>query len=276
MNIGINTACLQKHSAIKPREIIDKVRMEGFSGIEFRDEYPFFEEVNSNEGRYINDVVKGEGLLCSVHLSFYDLNPGSFRKDLRDKAVECHSKAIRKAAEIGASMVTIHGGKMSNSFYDSESCSEVDRLSSESIGRIREICEDEGITLCVENMSCFDRKEYKSFTRPEDLIWLHEEQDEKIRVTLDIGHVVSITPDIVEYITRLGSRKIGLCHLSDNNLIRDQHLAVGQGNIDYEGLMRTYMREDWNFPLFIETTNFAQTLESKRYLESLVQNIAVG
>lgn len=273
MKIGINTACLQKKTSINPFDILGFTLDNGFRGIEFRDEYPFSDNLNAKDRMTIRSKIEKENLLCSVHLSFYDVNIGSFRKTLRDFSVESHRNAVKKAAEIGATYVTIHGGHMSSSFYNAELIHDVDQYSSDSISLIRETCRKVGITLCVENMSLFASKEYKSFTHPEHLLDLYSRQEEQIKVTFDFGHAVSVDPKPEEYVKKLGAEKISFGHLSDNNFIKDQHLAVGSGDINYVSFLDTYKHEKWNFPLFIETGTTKQALESKKYLEEIYTGV---
>ena len=277
MNFGLNTVCLQKLSGRKPVELFDITVENGFTGIEFRDEYPFSEELDNETVRYIRNGVQGNGMICSVHLSFYDLNPGSFRRDIRNLSVECHKKAVGDAAELGAGMVTVHGGKMSRSFYTPERQREVDTFTFDSLSRIREMCEEHGILLSVENMSVFElSKVYKSYTSPEDLSDLYKDMGGAIGVTLDFGHAVSLMPNVVEYIRRLGPEKISMAHLSDNDFVQDLHLGPGEGSIDYRDFVLNYIRNKWTFPLFLETKTFGQSLSGRDYLENLSKEVAGG
>lgn len=276
MDIGINTACLQKKSNINALELLDFAVANNFKGIEFRDEYPFFEDINTNDKKRIYTRIEKESLLCSVHLSFYDLNVGSFRKKLRDIAVTQHQDAVKKAANLGAKFVTMHGGHMSQSFYNAESMSDVEKYSADSISLIRETCQDMDIILCIENMSLFDSKVQKSFTQPEHLIDLYHHQNEKIKFTFDFGHAVSIEREPESFIKKLGADKISFGHLSDNNFLKDQHLAVGAGSINYVSFIKTYIEQEWDFPLLIETGTAEQALESKRYLTDLYKKVISG
>ena len=162
---------------------------------------------------------------------------------------------------------------MSRSFYHHEQMSETDKYSSESIAIIRETCAKLGITLSIENMSVFESGEYKSFTHPEHLINLYAQQENEIGITFDFGHAVSINPKPEDFVKKLGADKIVFGHLSDNNFIKDQHKAVGEGDIDYPSFLKTYLNEQWEFPLLIETQTRNQALASKKYLEDLYMKI---
>lgn len=275
MNIGINTACLQKKSDKNSLEVLDFVVDNNFKGVEFRDEYPFFENMRSKEREQIYSRIENERLLCSVHLSFYDINIGSFRKQLRDIAVLRHQEAVKQAADLGASYVTLHGGAMSRSFYNIETMHDVNKYSSDSISLIRETCKEVGITLCVENMSIFESNEHKCYTHPDQLSDLYHQQEEQIKITFDFGHAVSIDVKPESYIEKLGAEKISFGHLSDNNFLKDQHLAVGNGSIDYVSFLKTYIKKKWGFPLFIETGTTQQALDSKKYLEKIYNRIQI-
>ena len=91
-----------------------------------------------------------------------------------------------------------------------------------------------GLRVCLENM--FPR--YRSFFEPAHFSALFDEHP-GLEMTLDTGHanIDGGKDRIFEFIRRHGSR-IGHVHASDNRGKRDEHLPIGEGNIDFPGVMR--------------------------------------
>ena len=91
-----------------------------------------------------------------------------------------------------------------------------------------------GLRICLENM--FPR--YRSFFEPAHFSALFDAHP-GLEMTLDTGHanIDGGSDRIFEFIRRHGSR-IGHVHASDNQGQRDDHLPIGEGNIDFQGVMR--------------------------------------
>jgi sugar phosphate isomerase/epimerase len=91
-----------------------------------------------------------------------------------------------------------------------------------------------GLCICLENM--FPR--YRSFYEPAHFSAVLDEHPD-LKLTLDTGHanIDGGSGRIFEFIRRYGSR-IGHVHASDNHGQRDEHLPIGEGNIDFQGVMR--------------------------------------
>lgn len=116
-----------------------------------------------------------------------------------------------------------------------------------------------GISIYMENM--FDME-------PELLLRLAEElkDEERFGICLDYAHVnvFSKTPAI-EWLTKLAPY-IKHFHINDNNLIRDSHDALGNGQIDYKEFFDFYDNNLKGTPVLLEVRGLDKIEESLRYI----------
>jgi len=274
IRIGLNTSCLQKRSNRGIREILEFVFSHGFTALEYRDEYPFSERLTAEDIHWARTEVEKRQLPCSLHLSFYDLNLSAFREELRLAAIGSALKSVRLARELGATTATVHGGNLRLRYYGDEWKAKAEDLSIDSLRRILEECERCGIRLLLENLNLFRKNEHQVYSSPESMLRAAQELGGRIGFTLDVAHIVSLPMDVLRFVEIMGVERIGLAHLNDNDFGSDQHLAVGEGKIDYRGFMRAYLERGWSFPLLCETQTPEYALASKLYLEALIAELA--
>ncbi|NOY09252.1 MAG: sugar phosphate isomerase/epimerase [Spirochaetes bacterium] len=268
--IGLNTASLQKRRDIGIDEIVDFVLDNNFSAVEFRDEYPFSENVSKEEAELIKEKLAGNNIRCSVHLPFYDINLSAFRPDVRIAGLNILKKSLNKAWRLGAVTVTVHGGSMRRNYY-SESWEEYAyKLSIESLKELADEAEKYNIRILVENLNLFKKNELVVHYLPDIMLKTKKELNDRIGFTFDVGHAVSTPLNPVDFVEHLGSGNIVLAHLNDNHLNSDEHLAVGDGAIDYDSFVEAYINRGWGFTLLFETATVESALRSKAYLNRLV------
>lgn len=270
--IGLNTACVQHKGMQRIEEILKFAVEEGFSGIEFKDEYPLFEEMSSAEKTRARDFIQQHGLFCSVHLPFADMNISNFINILWEAAVRTLEDSLQNAAELGATTVTVHGGNINTLRYDELLYKVSEERTVKALQRLRNSAVSLGIRLSIENLHEFSSRLKRVHSRPEDLLRSRSALGEDIGFTFDIGHAVSTPCKPVDFIHSLGPDKILLSHLHDNNGSEDQHLAVGDGSIDFTSFIQAYVNEGWSFPLLIETRNPDQALLSRDRLLALIES----
>ena len=271
IKLGVNTASLQKKQDIKAYGIVDFIIKEEFKAVEFRDEYPFSENVSERDAELIRERLLENNIQCSVHLPFYDINLAAFREDVRQAGISVSKKSIYKSYLLGASTVTVHGGNMRTNYYSEKWLEHAYELSLDSLKELVNEASKYGIRVLLENLNLFKKNERVIHAYPEELLKTKEEMDNSIGFTLDIGHVVSTESDIVGFIHELGPENIFLAHLNDNHLVSDEHLAVGDGIIDYDSFIKAYIEEKWDFPLLFETISVDSVLKSRRHLIKLIE-----
>ncbi len=268
--IGINTACVQRKSNRSIMEILDFALKNGFSAIEFKDEYPFFEEMSDAEKTNAREIIKKHDLFCSVHLPFADMNISALNPVLREAAVRVLVDSLKNSAEIGATAVTVHGGNINALNYGEEWFEVSEKRTNKSLLELHEVAAKLGIRPAVENLHEFSARLKRVHSRPEDLLRCRNLLGESTGFTFDIGHAFSTPVNPVDFVKQLKPENILISHIHDNDGLEDQHLAVGDGKIDFPAFFQAYTEEGWDFTLMIETRNVDQALLSRERIENLL------
>ena len=168
-------------------------------------------------------ALKGEGLSCTIHAPFMDLNPGSLERLLRD-STQCRFNQVLDAAEIlRPEVMVFHPG------FDRWRYGEAVELWLEHsvvawrgvLARAREI----GTVIAVENI--FEEE-------PGTLRALFERVDDPLlRHCFDVGHWNLFKKvGMEQWFEALGER-IAEVHIHDNSGTRDDHAPPGEGAIDF-------------------------------------------
>lgn len=157
--------------------------------------------------------------------------------DYNDYLIGCLEKTIKCTAYIGCHRLVIHPF-----FYGmpaKKSPEEEWKQNIESYSRLIDAAKRYDVIICLENM--FDSRGAKIFkaccsdidTACRYIDTLNEIAGERrFAFCLDTGHLLLVSEDIYEAMTKLGGR-IEAFHVHDNNGVRDQHLAPYMGILDW-------------------------------------------
>ncbi|MCF8030069.1 MAG: sugar phosphate isomerase/epimerase [Desulfohalobiaceae bacterium] len=175
--------------------------------------------------RRLADALHKEGLLCSVHLPFHDLQPGSIDEYILQSTRDRLKKAIRIAAIYEPRFLVAHANFIP--LYSD--------LYSSWLKRAMRTWEEVLVewpdhpALYLENVREYD---------PGPLADLMAElQQHRVRFCFDLGHWASYSGGVQYnnlglWMQTLGQYLVHL-HLHDNDGVADQHLGLGQGNIPW-------------------------------------------
>ena len=179
------------------------------------------------------EKMRGEGLSCTIHAPFMDLNPGSLERMLRDATLHRFEQVMGAAAVLRPEVMVFHPG------FDRWRYGEARELWVELsvpiwrtvLTRAGEI----GTVIAVENI--FEEE-------PSTLQALFAALDDpRFRHCFDVGHWnLFKTVTMEEWFEALGGR-IAEVHIHDNGGTRDDHAPPGEGRIDFErffGLMERF------------------------------------
>jgi len=227
----------------------------GFDYIEWVSEWPRF--LNGSTTRRLEELLQSYDLKLTIHAPFSDINIASFNEKIRSASLEVIESTLLTAAELGAMAITIHPGHCSpvSRRYQAEYI-EIHR---NSLARIAQTAEDAGVRVGVENMPSFPILDAQT---PERLHLLLEGID--IGVTFDVGHLNTTTADFSGFL-RLFRDRIVLLHLHDNHGDRDEHLAVGDGTVPWEKVLRGAPP----VPATLEVTDLESARRSLAFLKRL-------
>ena len=172
----------------------------------------------------IRENLESTGLLATVHAPYSDLNLASLNYPIWRESIRQICSCIHHAADL-TDRVTIHPGFVSPvGKLVPEKVWEMQKTALVEIGRY---AEDHGLLACVENMISI-----KDFLcrYPEEILGLTEGIP-GIGITLDVGHANTngLVDAFLKYI-----KEVNHLHIHDNHGQSDEHLALGDGAIDWK------------------------------------------
>ncbi len=178
--------------------------------------------------RRVADALHSRGLGTTVHAPFMDLSPGGADAKIKSATVERLHQTLTAAAFFSPRMITFHPG-YNKWYFDGnipfwlESSLHTWRPIVEQAGQL-------GMHLALENV--FEEE-------PSGLKRLLDEiGSPRLGFCFDIGHFnLFSTASMEDWFTGLGAHMREV-HLHDNRKTADDHLPVGDGEIDFDLFMR--------------------------------------
>lgn len=242
MRIGLSTAILWDYKDLNlPNAIHHSVEGLGFEAVEIHCENPFFKGWGTEEAettkREVKDALSTVETEVTLHAPFHDLNVASMNDGIREEVVRQHKECIETARYLDSNIVVVHPGFVASRKFEREMPF---RVMVENLKKIAEAAEDAGVELCLENLSskekaiCVETSEIKKV--------LERVNMENLKVTLDVAHANTTKSGPLHYVKELKD-DIAHLHVSDNTGA-DDHLPIGQGNIDFEEVLRELMPYD--------------------------------
>ncbi len=224
MKLGVS------YLAFMHRPSAEIVRIAGDAG--FRLLEVILEGHHIQQSREALQAIESYGLELSVHAPFADLNIASMNRRIREESLRQVVEAMHCASSLGAELFTIHPGRLSP--YSMWFPGEARRHNLASIELLVEHAQEHGLVLCIENSPRYAGAMLCSIEELEELLGSFSRSE--LSITLDVGHACTCG-DVLEYVTKLGSR-ISNIHLHDNSGSEDEHLAIGDGCIDFGRLLQ--------------------------------------
>ncbi len=201
---------------------------------EYRVKPELYIDGNEAENLKPEDVVELERNLSAsdllpitLHAPFVDLSPGSPDETIRNISLNKIVSALDVAEFIPVKSIVVHSG-YNDWFFDFKP----EKWLKNAVKTFSAICEKAsslGAEVYVENI--FERS-------PETLLALLGEIGwENLKICFDAGHanLFSSIP-LVDWVDRLGST-ISEVHIHDNTGLRDEHLPVTEGAINFRGIL---------------------------------------
>jgi sugar phosphate isomerase/epimerase len=223
---------------------------DGFNMIEILCEGPYWPRVLLSDNKSL-EIFSSYDIDVFLHAPTVDLNPASVNPGIRDETLKQINETVELSVKIGAQAITTHPG------YINRMEDRIRNLglnfSIDIIKEANQHAKDRGVILSVENMP----NKYSYFCNtPSEHAYFTEKCE--CSATLDIGHA-NTSGNIDEF---LSMPRILYYHLSDNNGEKDQHLALGEGNLDLKKLKGIDK-------VIIELNNYEKILKSKKVLSNL-------
>ena len=178
---------------------------------------------NPEAFKKIEEVIASTHLGITVHAPYGDLNLATLNDPIWHESVRQICTCIGYASRI-TDRVTIHPGYLSP--VGKLMPQKVWELQKDALRQIGKFAADRGVLACLENM--IGVKEFLC-RFPDELIGMTD-GIEGIGMTFDFGHANTMNL-MNEFLARVG--RASHIHIHDNNGLSDQHLALGEGSIDW-------------------------------------------
>ncbi len=178
------------------------------------------------------------------------------------EALEKYKNAFRMARKLGVKYFTFHGDRL---LGNASECALADKAA-ETLSRLAYTAKEEGITLCLENVS---------WCKSSNLDYIRAVSDkvENIGFTLDLKQARRAKIPYEEYMDAMGKRILNI-HISDFD---DEHdcLLPGKGKFNFIKFKKDIEKIEYTGDLLIEVYSeaFEKTEElaaSKKFLESIL------
>jgi sugar phosphate isomerase/epimerase len=177
--------------------------------------------------RRVGAVLANAGLAVTVHGPFLDLNPGAIDPLVHGVTARRYGQALQAALLLGARLIVFHPG------YDIWRYGEQQHLWLEQNLRfwppLLEIAAKGGCQLTLENIFESDPLLLKQLLTTLASPWLGH--------CFDVGHWrLFASVSLADWFATLGEELRHL-HLHDNFGVKDDHLPMGEGSIDFQPLL---------------------------------------
>jgi sugar phosphate isomerase/epimerase len=194
-------------------------------GIEVYFNNNVIDSIGTDDVREVSAILKGAGIVCTVHAPFMDLSPGGVDRAIRAVTKDKLKKSVEMANILNARGIVCHGG-YNKWYFDGHKQVWLDA----SLDTWQEILQAAGKDLPVMIENIFEEE-------PSTLIELFGHfRDKELYYCFDSGHfnLFSIV-SIEEWLAPLKG-KIREMHLHDNHGTSDEHLPVGMGTFPFREL----------------------------------------
>lgn len=194
----------------------------------------------------IGQALRDNGLAAVCHLPTF-VTTADLTESLRRASIEEMHRSLEIAAELGIEKAVLHPSMVTG--MGGHVMTTIKALAFDFFAGMVESADRFGVQLCLENM--FPRNLFGA--EPEDFEEIFTAFP-TLKLTLDTGHanIDDWRGDrLMSLVDRLGDR-IGHLHFSDNRGRRDEHLAIGEGTVDFRRLVKRLQALGYDDTLTLE------------------------
>lgn len=241
MIIGMSTAIFWDYEKLDLSEAVSRAVGDlNFEGVEVHCENPLFDGWGDDFSETLE--VLGKSLdswdvPVSLHAPYHDANIATLNHDIGEVVMKQNKDCIDVAEELGAEIVVIHPGFVSSRKFKREKCFY------KMVSRLTKLCDyasDRDVMLTIENLA--SKKKAMGVKSSEVLRIFEEVNCDNLGLTLDIAHANTVEEGPVEFAKNV-KPFVEHLHVSDN-VGSDDHLSVGQGDIDFREVFEVLMPFD--------------------------------
>lgn len=211
----------------------------------------------------------------------YNIKPifhGNFKAPLasdlgamREAAVSYVKREIDLASKFSAPLI-VHGGTIVEPRKVEDAKNLAIKRFLLSIKELKEYASQKNVELWVENLSNYTKNHpfYYIFTTPGEFRYIFSEIP-SLKFFMDIGHFNVGNDDVTSVIHEFGDNIIGFS-MNNNDGLRDQHLSVHSGSVDYQKIIQALTVLNWSGYVGIEVRN-AQPKECLEHLANIYNSL---
>jgi len=189
---------------------------------------------------------------------FVHLNPS-----ISNPQIKLIEKSLRVAEKLNATHYVMHGGNIPLPYFTIERPKDRNHfldLFSYAFKSIFQKAYNAGVKVVLENLYG-----NRIFGNVEDFIKIKENIPE-IGFCFDVGHA-EITQITEEIFRRL---EIDHVHITDNDLIKDRHMVVGEGKIDFKKIFTRLKDKKYDGKVIVENLSFEECVESVKRIKEFL------
>ena len=199
-------------------------------------------------------------LTYSIHAPICDINIASLNDRIRESSVVELIANMEQANELNIKSMTIHPGlfSMAVPYMEEKSMASAKK----SLRTLDRISDEYGVMLAVEIMPAF---KFMLGQTAEEMQYLLDGTN--LGVCFDIGHA-NTTGQIDEILSATRGRIVNF-HVHDNDGTADQHLTIGDGNIDFKKYIPE-LKNGYRGKFIIESKSLESGVDSRDRLTELL------
>lgn len=246
--IGLSTGCFYSRPILS---VLDEIRASGFDCIEICSFPAHLDYHNRDDVARAGEKIHALGIRpVSFHAPFADkIDITALDPTQRETAVGELLAACEAAAAMGCENLVLHPGPERSGRPPEEEFLARMRNAAESLNTVANRCRQLGIHLLLENML-----PHLLFGHTSDMLYLLGSiRHCEVGACLDTGHA-HLSRELGMVIHKL-SGHLHLIHVNDNRGDRDDHLAPGEGHIDWPWLMSELKRCHFGGTLILELSS---------------------
>lgn len=195
--------------------------------------------------------------VISMHGPFMDIIPHTFDLEIREIVLRRVMTAMKIAEKLGVKRVVFHTGInpiVTAPKYYKSICEQQAKFWDEVLDKFR------FQVICLENM-------WEPDTRILQRILKYSKSD-RLKICIDVAHanVYGKIP-VKEWISKLSDHIVHI-HLNDNNGKCDEHLAIGDGNVDWIPVLDEIEKLKTKPRIVVEIQDIDRIIKSLKFLKA--------